>query len=75
MLCKQIFGKEPALSKFYGIYFHSLVVHMPEMNRLIAPSSINTENEERIFCSLRGIGRSTSDRKIESVRDVGIVRC
>ena len=47
---------------------------MPEVNRIIAPSSLYTESEERIFSAIRGIGRSTSNRTPESIRDVGIVR-
>ena len=74
ILCNQVFGKFPKLTKFYGIYYHSLTVHLAEINRLIAPSSLYTESEERIFSAIRGIGRSTSNRTPESIRDVGIVR-
>lgn len=75
MLCNQIFGKRPhKLSKFYGTYYHALTTHLPEVNRMIAPSSLHTESEERIFSSIRGIVRSTSSRTMESIRDVGIVR-
>ena len=75
MLCNQIFGKKPQqLSKFYGTYYHALTTHLSEVNRMIAPSSLYTESEERIFSSIRGIVRSTSSRSMESIRDVGIVR-
>uniref|UniRef100_A0A7M5XAN4 Uncharacterized protein n=1 Tax=Clytia hemisphaerica TaxID=252671 RepID=A0A7M5XAN4_9CNID len=40
----------------------------------IALSSLYTESEERIFNALRGIGKDTSNRHRESVRDIGIVR-
>ena len=72
--CIQIFGPNPKIGKVYGIYFHSIVAHLAEMSRLIAPSSLYTESEERIFRAIRGITRSTSNRSKESVRDVGIVR-
>lgn len=72
--CVQIFGETPKIAKIYGIYYHSLTVHLPEVNRIIAPSSLHTESEERIFGSIRGIARSTSQRGAASVRDVGIVR-
>ena len=74
ILCNQVFGKYPKLTKFYGIYYHALTVHLAEVNRLIAPSSLYTESEERIFSAIRGIGRSASNRTPESIRDVGIVR-
>lgn len=72
--CVQIFGENPKLNKFYGIYYHALTVHLADINRLIAPSSLYTESEERIFGTIRGITRSTSQRDAASVRDVGIVR-
>ena len=74
LLCNEIFGPKPKLEKFYGIYYHSLTTRLPEVNRIIAPSSLFTESEERIFSSLRGIGKSTSSRTPDSIRDVGIVR-
>ena len=72
--CIDVFGKNPKLAKIYGIYFHALTLHLPEHARIIAPSSLFTESEERIFNSLRGIGRDVTNRQKESIRDVGIVR-
>ena len=72
--CQQVFGKSPKLSKIYGIYYHSLTVHLPEHARIVAPSSLFTESEERIFNALRGIGKDVSNRYRESVKDMGIVR-
>ena len=72
--CVQLFGLNPKLRKIYGTYYHAIVTHLPEHSRIIAPSSLHTESEERIFNSLRGIGRDTTDRLQTSVRDVGIVR-
>ena len=74
-LSVQIFGRRPhKLPKYYGTYYHALTTHLPQVNRMIAPSSLYTESEERIFSSIRGIVRSTSNRSMESIRDVGIVR-
>uniref|UniRef100_A0A7M5V8A4 Uncharacterized protein n=1 Tax=Clytia hemisphaerica TaxID=252671 RepID=A0A7M5V8A4_9CNID len=74
LLCKQIFGSRPSLNKFYGTYYHSLSVHLPEVFRIIAPSSLFSESEERLFSQIRGILKATSDRKKESIRDVGLIR-
>lgn len=74
-ICNQVFSKRPKrMPKFYGVYYHSLTTHLPEVFRIIAPSSLYTENEERIFSVIRGIVKSTSNRSKESIRDVGIVR-
>jgi len=55
-------------------YFHSIVTHLAEHMRIIAPSSLYTESEERIFNALRGIARDSTNRSQESVRDIGIMR-
>eukprot|EP00111_Clytia_hemisphaerica_P000865 TCONS_00002532-protein len=72
--CLEIFGEIPRIGKVYGSYYDSLVIHLPEHYRIIALSSLYTESEERIFNGLRGIGRDTTNRHKESVRDMGIVR-
>ena len=74
MRCVQIFGENPKIAKIYGIYFHAIKTHLPEVSRVVSPSSLHTESEERIFGAIRGIARSTSQRGAHSVRDVGIVR-
>ena len=74
VLCKQVFGNAEKLKKIYGIYLHALTVHLPEINRIIAPSSLYCESEERIFSNLRGIGKAASSRAVTSIRDVGIIR-
>ena len=73
LLCHQIFGRHPEkLKKIYGIYFHALTIHLAEISRIIAPSSLYCESEERIFSNLRGIGKAVSSRAVTSIRDVGI---
>ena len=74
MLCFSVFGKTPKLTSLYGIYFHAIVTHLPEMARIIAPSSLHSENEERTFSSLNSISLSTSSRTCDSIRDNGIIR-
>ena len=72
--CVEVFGKSPKISKVYGSYFHAITVHLPEHSKIIAPSSLHTESEERIFNALLGIGKDTSQRTQQSVRDTGIIR-
>ena len=47
-------------NKLYGKYFHNLMIHAPLQYRLIAGSSINCEDEERIFNLLKSITGSTT---------------
>ena len=76
MLCTNMFKKPHKISKqkLFGIYFHSLTTHLPEVARIISPSSMHAENEERIFSDLNSINLATSSRKNESVRDNSIIR-
>ena len=48
--------------KFYGKYFHNLMIHAPIQYRIISGSSINCEDEERIFNMIKSITGSTSSR-------------
>ena len=60
--------------KLFGVYFHSLTCHLPEISRIIAPSSLHCENEERMFSDITAISRSTSSRTSDSIRDNAILR-
>ena len=77
LLTKMFAKKKPAKiskKKLFGIYFHSLTCHLPEVARIIAPSSLHSENEERMFSDITDISRTTSSRTKTSVRDNAIVR-
>ena len=60
--------------KLFGIYFHALISHLPQQARIIAPSSLHTEDEERLFSSINQISLSTSSRSAASIRDNSIIR-
>lgn len=70
--CIGIFGKNPKLKSFYGIY--SFSSHMAFINRIIVPSSLNIENEGRIFRTIKNIALTTSSRNRNLIRDNGIIR-
>ena len=72
--CLDVFGELPKIGKVYGTYYDALIMHLPEHYRIIALSSLYTESEERIFNGVRGIGKDTTNRHRESVRDYGILR-
>ena len=54
--------------------YTTIVCHLADVSKLVAPSSLYTESEERIFSAFRGITRATSSRTQTSIRDVGIIR-
>ena len=76
MLAKTVIGIPEKLTerKFYGSHFHSLVVHLPEIFRIISLRSILAEQEERSFGSLRKIALGTTNRKPGFVVDNTVLR-
>ncbi|XP_057310151.1 uncharacterized protein LOC130648136 [Hydractinia symbiolongicarpus] len=77
MLCQSVLGnnlKTITKEKLYAIYFHSLTAHLPEVSRIVAPSSLHSENEEQLFSKINQISLGTSSRTLESIRDNSIVR-
>ena len=61
-------------TKFYGLYYHSIVSHFADIHRIIALSSLHAEEEERTFSSVNSISTATSSRALEHVRDNSIIR-
>ena len=55
--------KKLTRGKFFGKYKHNLLVHAPIQYRLISGESINCEDEERFFSSIKNITRSTTNNK------------
>ena len=49
--------------KLYGKYMHNLLVHAPIQYRTVSGASINCEDEERIFNSMKNITHSTTNNK------------
>ncbi len=69
MLCIQVFGQPQKMTsrKFFGRYFHSLTSHAAVTYRLISLRSVNTETQERMFQTAKGITRSTSNRHADHI--------
>lgn len=76
MLCVNTLSKSTKLSKekLFGIYFHSLICHLPHVARIISPNSVHTEDEERLFSVIKNISMRTSNRSLQSIRDNSIIR-
>ena len=64
ILCREVLGfklKEMTTRKFYGTYFHDLTAHAPLQLRLVSGTTANTEEEERMFNTVKSITSSTSN--------------
>jgi hypothetical protein len=58
-----------SLRKFFGIHFHSLVIHFPEIYHLFCLRSLIPEDEERTFGDLRSISEKSSIRQAPLIVD------
>ena len=47
--------------KLYGKYLHNLLVHAPTQYRLVSGESVNVEDEERVFNTIRNCSHSTTN--------------
>ena len=55
--------KTCTLRGLFGIYYHAISTHMPPTYRMIALSSVDAENHEKLFNVIRSTARATSSRK------------
>jgi len=58
-LCNDLFPNNGC--KLYCSYFHSLTCHAPQLYRLVALCSLNTEYQERMFKQVNLITKGTSN--------------
>ena len=60
-LCVSLF---PSLigTKFFGLYFHSLLTHAPVQFELVSLRSVNTESNERLFHSVKSVAEKCTNR-------------
>ena len=76
-LLKYVVGANPkGLTSrcFYGKYFHAIVCHSSSMYRIISGKSANTEQEERVFNTLKTITGNTSNHHPDHVLLNSIIR-
>ena len=59
-LCIDQFSNPKTMStrRMFGCYFHAITSHAPLLNRIISPSLLNTELEERMFGQCKAITRT-----------------
>ena len=65
-LCVSLF---PSLigSKFFGLYFHSLLTHAPLQFEIVCLRSVNTEANERLFHSVKSVAEKCTNRHPSNV--------
>ena len=63
MLRREVFCNPQAVTRgnMFGRYFHAATYHAPLVNRIISPSSLYTELQERMFNKVKSITRTTSN--------------
>ncbi|KAI8511919.1 AP-5 complex subunit zeta-1 [Branchiostoma belcheri] len=77
ILVREVIGTETksiTKRKLYGQYWHSLTTHAPMLYRIVNLKSVNAENQERMFDSLKGILGQTSSRRPSEVVGMGVLR-
>ena len=60
--------------KLWGYYAHALLFHAPIFYRLISPRQLNTEDEERMFGTLKDITKRTSSRRAGEIEYNSLIR-
>ena len=61
-LCLTLFS-HLASTKFFGLYFHALLIHGPIQAEIASSRSLNTEAHERMFCSIKSVTKSCTNRQ------------
>ena len=74
LICIDSLSAKMTRDKLYGKYKHNLLVHAPLQYRLVSGESINCEDEERIFNSIKSITRNTTNNHPGHVIDNLIAR-
>ncbi|CAG2184714.1 unnamed protein product [Mytilus edulis] len=74
--CRNVVGVPSKMSsrKFFGSHFHSVSIHLAEVQRIFNLRSLVTEQEERCFGDLRRISENTSNRQPKTVCDNAVLR-
>ncbi|CAC5371002.1 unnamed protein product [Mytilus coruscus] len=74
--CRNVVGVPSKMSsrKFFGSHFHSVSIHLAEVERIFNLRSLVTEQEEGCFGDLRRISENTSNRQPKTVCDNAVLR-
>ena len=60
--------------KFFGVYYHSLMIHAREQYRIVSGSTANTEREEAIFTNIKKFANETSNHQPENIISNAVIR-
>ena len=66
MICYTI--EHPAINtKLFGNYLHAITIHAPVQYQIVSLSSVNAENQERLFSQAKRISLRATNRRVENV--------
>ena len=73
---REIFSTTKSITKrkLWGYYAHALLTHAPILYRVISPRQLNTENEERMFGTLKDITKRNSSRRAGEIEYNALIR-
>ena len=66
---RKVFGKPKHMRKrrLFGKYFHAISAHSCHILRIFNGRSINTENEERMFTSIKNLAKETTNKQPDNI--------
>ena len=60
--------------KFFGVYYHSLMIHAREQYRILSGRTANTEREEAMFTDIKNFANETSNHQSENIISNAVIR-
>ena len=60
--------------KFFGVYYHSLIIHARQQYRIISGRTANTEKEEAMFTTIKNNTNLTSNHHPDNIISNVIIR-
>ena len=73
---RELFSSTKTITKckLWGYYAHALLTHAPILHRVISLRQLNTEDEERMFGTLKDITKRTSSRRAGEIEYNALIR-
>ena len=61
-----LYNQTSSNTKLFGNYLHAITIHAPVQYQIVSLSSVNAENQERLFCQAKRINLRATNRKVEN---------
>ncbi len=62
-----LYNQTSSNTKLFGNYLHAMAIHAPVQYQIVSLSSVNAENQERLFSQAKWISLRATNRKVENV--------